>query len=584
MTEDMNGIQFGLASALKTGNQVIDVLLVMCIPIILKLCETLIRYIFDVFNNLIIKLRTILLVSRFIKIKNSFNSSNEQFVNQSGDERNDILQKALKLYIATFIKENPNLSSKLECDINFLTMQNDNCFSNINHQENDQNKNSELKRFSKLQVAVIPTNNTWMKLKSHLWFRYVESESSSRSNGLSNKFQGDPLSGVTTRIISFQFQALAPNGVKRIDDFLQEAIEWYKQKLVTLKNEGHYQYEVSFPEENNFNDDNNNAVASGGRDFARFGCGGRGSGAHRRRVQNKNFSYTRFKLSEEKTFETLFFSEKQNLLSLLDHFKNKTNKYSIKGYPHKLGLLLHGPPGTGKTSLIKAIAEYTKRNIVSINLSQVTTNKCLRDIIFNENYNVPGKDFAIRMNFKDIVFVFEDIDATCSVVTRGRDIYNKKTKKTINLDDNDDGNDSNDDSGNDNKKKRKRKDKFELGDDYEDIPDKLNLAGLLNVLDGTVDTPNRIVIMTTNHPENLDAALTRPGRIDKTIFLGYMFAEQARLLLYHYFKENLDENQFTRLKNILGVGYTNNNKKKQLKDPFSYDCGSSNGTKYSLVL
>lgn len=30
--------------------------------------------------------------------------------------------------------------------------------------------------------------------------------------------------------------------------------------------------------------------------------------------------------------------------------------------------------------------------------------------------------------------------------------------------------------------------------------DELNLAGLLNVLDGVVDTPNRIVIMTTNHP------------------------------------------------------------------------------------
>jgi hypothetical protein len=37
--------------------------------------------------------------------------------------------------------------------------------------------------------------------------------------------------------------------------------------------------------------------------------------------------------------------------------------------------------------------------------------------------------------------------------------------------------------------------------------DDLNLAGLLNVLDGVVDTPNRIVIMTTNHPEKLDPAL-----------------------------------------------------------------------------
>ena len=45
--------------------------------------------------------------------------------------------------------------------------------------------------------------------------------------------------------------------------------------------------------------------------------------------------------------------------------------------------------------------------------------------------------------------------------------------------------------------------------------DKLDLSGLLNILDGVVDTPGRIFIMTSNHPERLDAALIRPGRVDK---------------------------------------------------------------------
>ena len=52
--------------------------------------------------------------------------------------------------------------------------------------------------------------------------------------------------------------------------------------------------------------------------------------------------------------------------------------------------------------------------------------------------------------------------------------------------------------------------------------DKLNLSGLLNVLDGVVDTPERIVVMTTNHPEILDPALIRPGRIDQKLLLAYM--------------------------------------------------------------
>ena len=48
-------------------------------------------------------------------------------------------------------------------------------------------------------------------------------------------------------------------------------------------------------------------------------------------------------------------------------------------------------------------------------------------------------------------------------------------------------------------------------------PNKLNLSVLLNILDGVLETPGRIVIMTSNNPSILDPALKRPGRIDVTI-------------------------------------------------------------------
>merc|ERR1719203_1388983 len=70
--------------------------------------------------------------------------------------------------------------------------------------------------------------------------------------------------------------------------------------------------------------------------------------------------------------------------------------------------------------------------------------------------------------------------------------------------------------------------------------DKLNLSGLLNVLDGVVDTPERILIMTTNHPEHLDPALIRPGRIDKKILLGYMGPTHTISMIEHYFEGALD--------------------------------------------
>ena len=57
--------------------------------------------------------------------------------------------------------------------------------------------------------------------------------------------------------------------------------------------------------------------------------------------------------------------------------------------------------------------------------------------------------------------------------------------------------------------------------------DALNLAGILNTLDGVVDTPGRLLVMTSNHPEKLDPALIRPGRIDKMFHLSYMVGEQA---------------------------------------------------------
>src|SRR5690349_13652291 len=114
----------------------------------------------------------------------------------------------------------------------------------------------------------------------------------------------------------------------------------------------------------------------------------------------------------------MFFPSKVELLQIVDHFMNKTSKYAIKGYPHKLGLLLYGPPGTGKTSLIKALANYTNRNIVSVSLSKIRTNQQLMDIVFNTNYVLTGETLSVKLGFEKTIFVFEDIDCASNVVLR----------------------------------------------------------------------------------------------------------------------------------------------------------------------
>ncbi|CAZ80202.1 unnamed protein product [Tuber melanosporum] len=50
-----------------------------------------------------------------------------------------------------------------------------------------------------------------------------------------------------------------------------------------------------------------------------------------------------------------------------------------------------------------------------------------------------------------------------------------------------------------------------------DAGTKVSLSGLLNVIDGVASPEGRVLILTTNHPEKLDAALIRPGRVDMKI-------------------------------------------------------------------
>jgi len=88
------------------------------------------------------------------------------------------------------------------------------------------------------------------------------------------------------------------------------------------------------------------------------------------------------------------------------------------------------------------------------------------------------------------------------------------------------------------------------------VKDSLNLSGLLNVLDGVVDTPDRILIMTSNHPEKLDPALIRPGRIDKKLMLGYMQGDDVCNMLEHYFQLSLEECQKERIRSAISGDVT----------------------------
>lgn len=72
--------------------------------------------------------------------------------------------------------------------------------------------------------------------------------------------------------------------------------------------------------------------------------------------------------------------------ALIDQFQNGTGNYEIPGVDLKLNLLLHGPPGTGKSRLIRTLAYYLGRSVVSFKISQVTTAVQLQNLLDDIGY------------------------------------------------------------------------------------------------------------------------------------------------------------------------------------------------------
>ena len=118
--------------------------------------------------------------------------------------------------------------------------------------------------------------------------------------------------------------------------------------------------------------------------------------------------------SSTRHFSNIFFKEKINLMNKLDFFLNNKQWYFQKGIPYSIGIGMHGPPGTGKTSVIKAIANYTNRHVIVISLKLIKTKKQLDSIFFEERYNSDNKKGSI--GFDNKVIVFEDIDCIGDIV------------------------------------------------------------------------------------------------------------------------------------------------------------------------
>merc|ERR1711971_651101 len=128
--------------------------------------------------------------------------------------------------------------------------------------------------------------------------------------------------------------------------------------------------------------------------------------------------YTEFKFSSGKTFKNIFFPQKEELIEKIQFFMENESWYVENGIPYMFGLLLHGEPGCGKTSTIKAIANMTQRHIVSVPLKNVQNMNELYQVFYGEKIN------KVKIPMSKRLYVLEDIDCA------GLDDIVKKRKMT----------------------------------------------------------------------------------------------------------------------------------------------------------
>jgi chaperone BCS1 len=191
-----------------------------------------------------------------------------------------------------------------------------------------------------------------------------------------------------------------------------------------------------------------------------------------------NNEWSRARLGNNRKLDSVVLKvgQKEAILADLNRFFASRERYEALGIPWRRGYLLYGPPGTGKTSLVTALASELALNVCVLSLASPTVTD---EKIGNLLASVPRRS----------VILIEDIDA----------FFQQRAKADASV--------------------------------------KVSYSGFINALDGVAAHEGSVVFLTTNHPQLIDEAAIRSGRVDFRLELTECDRHQLEQMFLKFFDD-----------------------------------------------